>query len=430
MNLIYSLPFWPYLYTPWLFREMQWMRKRGHRVAVISLGDPPGPRANPADFGLQDVPVLRVDQRYQGDGTLFRLLTAVAARGFKGKTTQSLATMRRDKGLRHGLHDWLTQKRVMAFVKQQRADVIEAHWAAHSAMLARDIFLATGIPYALRIHGGDMHKNPSPRLQDMVQDAAAVCPVSRFIADLLLGKRPVASLPQVPPVSFDLKKMFICHNGVPAGQIAAEPAPQSETEQIIGTIGRLDDEKRHEDLLRAVGRIKDKHPGLKLLFIGGGVLEPSLRALAAELGIADRLTITGPLPWEHAMAARKKIHIYAHMSKVEGCSLAVAEGLAQGVPAVLSRVGAAVDSIDEGVNGYTIDIGDVAAMASALDRIVTASPQARRDMGARSLAIIRERFCFEGLMERLEGILSASSKGDPHGQAPKTSLAHATKPLP
>ena len=122
---------------------------------------------------------------------------------------------------------------------------------------------------------------------------------------MLLGKRPCDYLPPVPPVSFDPSKLHICHNGVPAEQIAAQPAAQSDDEQIVGTIGRLDDEKRHDDLIRAVALLKERHPRLRLLIIGGGVLEPKLRALAAELGVADRLTITGTLTWDQAMAARR-----------------------------------------------------------------------------------------------------------------------------
>lgn len=36
MRLLYAVPFWPHLYTPFLSREMAWMRSRGHSVAVIS----------------------------------------------------------------------------------------------------------------------------------------------------------------------------------------------------------------------------------------------------------------------------------------------------------------------------------------------------------------------------------------------------------
>ncbi len=411
MRLIYSLPFFPYAYTPWLFREMAWMRQRGHEIAVISLGDPPGPSADLREFKLDDVPVLQLRMRHTSDARLLRELVTLGA-GWFAPSPSSLAALRKQKGLRQGVHEWQTLKRAAAFVRRFRADVIEAHWAAHSAALARDLLHATGIPYALRMHGGDLHTNPSPNLQMLVESAAAVCPVSRFLADLLLGQRPLPNLPRVPPVSFDLKKLRICHNGVPADAISAEPAPQSDDLQIIGTIGRLDPPKRHGELVTAVARLAPKHPGLRLLIIGGGVLEEELKKQAADLGIADRVTVTGLLSWDKVIEARKQLHIYAHTSQLEGCSLAVAEGLAQGVPGLLTRVGAAVDSIEEGVNGYTVAVGDVDAITASLDKLVSAGAAARREMGAVSIRIIRERFEFDGVMTRLEGILNAAARGE------------------
>ena len=412
MRLIYSLPFFPYAYTPWLFREMAWMRQRGHAIAVVSQGDPPGPRADLREFRLDDVPVLQLATHFQSDARLLRQFLALGPSGWLARSPRSLQSMRAEKGLRQGLHEWNNLKHAIRFVKQFRADVIEAHWASHSAFLARDILHATKIPYALRMHGGDLHTNPSPNLQWFVEDAAAVCPVSRFVTDLLLGKRPLPKLPQVPPVSFDLNKLRICHNGVPGDAISAEPAPQRDDLQIVGTIGRLDPPKRHGELVTALARLAAKHHGLRLLIIGGGVLETQLKEQAADLGIADRVTITGLLSWDKVIEARKQMHIYAHTSELEGCSLAVAEGLAQGVPGLLTRVGAAVDSIEEGVNGYTVEVGDVDAITASLDKLVSASAEARRAMGAVSIRFIRERFEFNAVMTRLESILTAATKGE------------------
>ena len=335
MNIVYSLPFWPYLYTPWLFRELQWMKLRGHHLAVISLGDPPGPSADVSDFDLQDVPVLQVRQQYSGDGALLKNLARVAVGGFRGTSPRSFRELRRGAGLRQGLQEWSVLKRVTAFVKKHKADVIEAHWAAHSAMVARDIFHATGTPYAVRIHGGDVYRNPSPDLAKIVADAAAVCPVSGFNKSLLLGERPIESLPQVPPVDFNQSKLHVCHNGIPEASIGTEPAPQEGDTIVVGTIGRVDPVKHHADLIEAAALLRDECPQLRILIIGGGELEPSLRKLAEERGIADRVTITGPQSWSKVMELRQQFNVYAQVSEAEGCSLAVAEGLGLGVPAIL-----------------------------------------------------------------------------------------------
>jgi glycosyltransferase involved in cell wall biosynthesis len=410
MRLLYCLPFFPYLYTPWLFREMAWMRQRGHHVAVISLGAPPGPAADLRSFGLDGLAVLQVRLPYRSDLALAGTLLRHGPPHLGVPTGTTFKALRQTAGLRQGLHDWITRKRIVRFVQRFSADMIEAHWAAHSAMVARQIKLATGVPYAVRIHGGGLYRNPSPHLQEMVEDADAVCPVSQFLAQLLLGERPDQSLPPVPPVRFDLNKLRICPNGVPLEQIASEPVEQRDDRAVVGTIGRVDSEKRQADLVEAVGMLASEHRGLQLKIIGGGAKEPQLRERAAALGIADRVQITGPLTSEQVMREREDIHIYAHVSAVEGCSLGVAEGLARGVPAVLTRVGAAAESIDEGVNGYTVKVADVAAIAARLDVLLRASAARRHEMGAASIRIIRERFESQKLLERLESILTAASR--------------------
>ena len=87
--------------------------------------------------------------------------------------------------------------------------------------------------------------------------------------------------------------------------------------------------------------------------------------------------------------------------------------LMRGVPGLLSRVGAAVDSVDEGVSGYTVDVGDSAAIRMKLDALVTAGAAKRREMGQASLKIVRERFCFETQMEKIEAILDAIRQAQP-----------------
>jgi glycosyltransferase involved in cell wall biosynthesis len=319
----------------------------------------------------------------------------------------------RSKGLRQGTWEWANLAQMLRFAREQGAQVIEAHWATEGADAARELHLAAGLPYAVRLHGGDLYRAPSPHLPRIVAHACALCPVSAFLADLLQGRRPVPQLPVVPKVDIDPAKLRICHNGVPEQAIARSPAQQSADRICLASVGRLDPEKRHRDMLEAVAGLAPRFPGLHLRLIGDGQLGPALRARAAELGIAQRLEITGALPWDQVIQAAQSAQVYVQASQVEGCSLAVAEGAARGLPLVLSRTGASAQTIDPGVNGYLYDAGDISALRAALEAVISAPPERRRQMGARSLEIVRERFCFEKLMVRIEAILDAARRGQP-----------------
>src|SRR5437764_7954809 len=71
MRLLYLVDHWPGLFEAYLFREIQWMRQRGHNVTVVSLGSggPHGFRSettdyvNLSEFGLDDISVLQLDSR-------------------------------------------------------------------------------------------------------------------------------------------------------------------------------------------------------------------------------------------------------------------------------------------------------------------------------------------------------------------------------
>jgi glycosyltransferase involved in cell wall biosynthesis len=413
MNLLYTLPFWPYLYTPWLFREIAWMRDRGHHVAVLSLREPPGPSADLRDFELDDIPVLQLKRIYQSDYQLLSQMTRLSRHGLLTKTDRSLRQSIQESGWRQGTHEWANLKQAIAFTKTHGIDVIEAHWAAEAGDYARQIHEITGIPYAIRLHGGDLHRSPSPSLPRIVEHASAVCPVSEFLARLLRGERPVATLPEVPRVEFDSTKVRVCHNGLPSDSIAKQPAEQRADLQIIGTIGRLDPEKRYSDLIDAVARLADDFPGVRLRLIGGGQLQQALEQQAQALGIADRVEITGAQSWEMVMKMASELHIYVQASAIEGCSLATIEGQAQGVPVVLSRTGAHAQSIEESVNGYLFDSGDVSDLQQKLRQVLSADPETRQAMGAHSIRLIKERFCVDTLMPRLEAILAAVKNHQP-----------------
>src|SRR5262249_2413758 len=148
MRLSYLVDHWPGLFEAYLLREMQWMRQRGHSVTVMSLGcgGPHGFRSetkdyvNLAEFGLDDIPVLQL---------YFRQMTSEEVVG-----------------------------RSLSFAQLHRTELIDAHLAREPAEVACDIHRAGGPPYSVRMRGGDVHSNTSLRLDEILNHASAVCPMS------------------------------------------------------------------------------------------------------------------------------------------------------------------------------------------------------------------------------------------------------------
>jgi glycosyltransferase involved in cell wall biosynthesis len=372
MRLLYLVDHWPGLFEAYLLREMQWMRQRGHCVAVVSLGlggphgfrDETRDHVNLAQFGLDDIATLQLNARQMTNEQVIQ---------------ESLS-----------------------FLDKYEAELIDAHLAREPAETACRMYLSSGVPFAVRMRGGDVHSNTSPMLAEIVHHASAVCPMSQFLADVLVGRRVLTKMPQGLPVNVEPNKLRVIPNSLPAKYLPTSPAPQSEHEQVIGAIGRLVPVKRFQDLIEATAHLAPDFPGLKLQIVGGGAMLAELQALGSRLGIAGKIEITGFQSWQSVMALVRRFHIYVQTSELEGCSLANIEAGFHGIPLLLSRTGANEQCVEPGVNGYLFDPGDVTALSERLRTLLVAGAHKRQLMGNESLHIVGSRFSAERVMPLLE----------------------------
>jgi glycosyltransferase involved in cell wall biosynthesis len=371
MRLVYALPRWPTLYTTYIFRELQWMRSRGHHVAVISMtrGDADG-SAILASYGLDDVPVLQ-------------LLSSTG-------------------GAQTAIDDAVT------FARAQRPELVNAHMGREAADFARRLRACIGVPYVVRLYGGDVHSHPAPNLAEILDGATVVCSVSRFLAEVLTGRRARPFPPPGLPIRVDANKLRICHDGLAASMMAAAAAEQREGELIVGSVGRLAPIKRHCDIIDALAGLAHQHPGLRLRLIGGGELMTDLHERARALGMAHRVELTGPLPWSQVACELRKLHVYVQASLLEGFCTASVEAAAQGLPLLLSRTGIHEECVVPDVNGHLFEPGDVPALRERLASMLTIGCERRREMGAASLRIARERYVLDRLLPRVEAIFQAA----------------------
>lgn len=382
MNILYIVQYWPSLFEAYMFREVRWMRERGHCVAVVSLGSggPLGFReasshlAAASAFGVAEVPVLQL--------------------GARGLSQEQMVA------------------ETQAFALRQDSELIDAHFAREPAEVACQVHRATGLPFAIRMRGGDVHSNPSALLPQMMAQAAAVCPISQFLADVLVGKRLSKKTPQGIPVQVSPSKLRILHYSLPSSYLARQPVEQSDDAQVVGSIGRLVPIKRFQDILEAMAGLAGDFPGLKLVIVGGGVMMTELLTMAEAAGVSDRVEITGFKSWDEVMAIAGRLHIYVQASELEGFCLAAVEAAFKGVPLVLSKTGIHEECVEPEMNGYLFDVGDVSAIRESLRALLLAGAGRRQAMGAASLDIVGKRFCEEKVMPRIESVFRAVIRGD------------------
>lgn len=100
-------------------------------------------------------------------------------------------------------------------------------------------------------------------------------------------------------------------------------------------VGRFHPQKCLPELLRIWRDVVRAEPQRRLALIGGGSLEPSLRRLATELGIADSVAFLGILDGEAKTRVLKASRLFVSASRFDSGNIALDEALACGVPGVV-----------------------------------------------------------------------------------------------
>ncbi|MGO4760447.1 glycosyltransferase family 4 protein, partial [Streptomyces sp. 2MCAF27] len=164
-------------------------------------------------------------------------------------------------------------------------------------------------------------------------------------------------------------------------------------------------------LIQAMPRILAEVPDAVLLIVGGGPYAKELQRLAETTGVADSVRFTGAVPWAELPAHYGAGDVFAMPCRtrrggldVEGLGIVYLEASATSLPVVAGDSGGAPDAVLEGETGWVVRGGSV---EQAAERIVALlqDPELRRRMGERGRAWVEERWRWDLLAERLEGML-------------------------
>lgn len=244
-------------------------------------------------------------------------------------------------------------------------DAILAAWAYPDGFAAAQLARRFDVPLVTMVLGSDVNDFPKrPGLADPIRAglraASRVVAVSEALRARVidLGIDPARVIVQRNCVDGD---RFRIADPVAARRKLGLP-PESP---LLLYVGNWVPEKGVEVLVQAMSRVRAL--GAELILVGGGPLEPALRAAARASGIADRVRFIGRRPHDEIPAWMAAADAVVLPSYREGCPNVVLEALASGRPVVASRVGGVPELLDD-ARGALVPPGDPAALAAALDR--------------------------------------------------------------
>lgn len=208
-------------------------------------------------------------------------------------------------------------------------------------------------------------------LREFMQKCQHIIIPSESMKEILVRDYGLHERYSVIPTGTDLEP-FLQADGK---SLRVESGWQEET--VLISIGRLAPEKNWDTLLQAFAKVYGEHPNLRLVLIGDGPAKPGLETLASELGIADRVTFTGALPFEDIPRYLKAADLFAFASMTETQGLVTIEAMAAGLPVVAVNGPGTRDIIEHGKQGFLVE-NDADALARGLNRLLSDSQKIKR----------------------------------------------------
>jgi len=274
------------------------------------------------------------------------------------------------------------------------ADHIHAQWAAATASMALIASEASGIPWSITAHRGDIVQN------NLLNVKAQKASFLRFISKSSL------QLARYVGVRGLEKKARVIHMGISLPFFQVDPVKLSTASTILCP-GNLIPVKGHKYLLESMAILRERNVECFLQIAGQGKLLQTLLRHAADLAITDRVTFLGQVPHSDLL----KLYSDGKVGMVVLPSLDLGKGLHEGIPVslieamsygipVLSTTTGGIPELLYGDAGLMVPPQDSVALANAIEQLIR-DPVLRMRLSQAGKRRIMEEFAIESVVNDL-----------------------------
>ncbi len=291
----------------------------------------------------------------------------------------------------------------LSYCKTKNIDIVHAHYAGpqlFSLALARKF---GGPPFIITLHGSDVHtfvKQSSfeqSLMRRALQSASHVVAVSRSLSgevskNIGLIKPPEIvynCYPHIEEKSHKISIPAIVQNGI--------------LKYFVLQVGDLTTIKAQDITLQAWKKVIEKEPDAWLLFAGEGAELKNLRALAVNLGVANRVRFLGWIRREVVLKLMEMARVVVAPSRAEGMSMIILESALKCAPIVCSDIGPFSEIIADRREGLLFPMDNADAMAEAILYMVRNTDSAA-DMARRLHEKVAKKFSPQEMARKYENI--------------------------
>lgn len=294
-------------------------------------------------------------------------------------------------------HDWHAYWRLQKMLWGLKPDIVHTRNLAALEMQV----LTLALPGVKRVHGE--HGRDMYDLHGQNKKYNHLRRVMSFLVHRYIAVSKDLESWLLETVKVPKKKVRQLYNGVdlarfhqPSDSIEDDPFPSQFADKnslIIGTVGRAAAVKDQISLINAFDILVKKNAGwsdkLRLIIVGDGPLFQTLKERVNELGLDSKVWLPGDR--KDIPDLLRQMDIFVLPSLGEGISNTVLEAMATGLPVVATRVGGNPELIDDNRTGALVPVGDVCALAGALQGLID-NPETLSTMGAAGLEKVHSQF--------------------------------------
>ena len=393
--VVFILKGYPRLSETFIAQEIRALEALGLDIRIVSLRHPTDKDVHPVHREIRAPVNYLPEYLYQEPLRVVRAWwRARRLPGYRAARAAWIADWRRDltanRGRRFG--QALVLAAELPVLAPGGATRLHAHFLHTPASVARYAAVMTGLPWSCSAHAKDIWTTPDWEKREKLAalDWLVTCTRSGFQhLGALAG--PAASRLELVYHGLDFRRFppFAAQHSRRDGSAADDPVR-------LLTVGRAVEKKGFDDLLAALALLPSGL-GWRLTHVGGGPLSRALKAQAAALGLARRISWRGPQPQERVLAEYRAADLFVLPCRIggdgdrDGLPNVLMEAQSQGLAVVSTTISGVPELVEDGATGMLVPPQDPAALAAALEALI-ADPARRRSLGEAGAARVRRQF--------------------------------------
>jgi glycosyltransferase involved in cell wall biosynthesis len=227
----------------------------------------------------------------------------------------------------------------------------------------------SGVPFSFTAHAKDIYQaelNPGTLLERKLGAARFVATCTCANADVLRARHPRPC------------EVHTIYHGLDTDWFSPAPARDTGLPPLILAVGRFVEKKGFDALIEACARLKLAGLRFRCLIVGEkGPAYDDICRLVQACDLGDCVELRGAVAQDELREIYRGAHAFALPCQVmedgdrDGFPNVLAEAMAMGVPVVSTRISGIPEMIDDGVHGLLVQPRDPAALATALQRVLS-----------------------------------------------------------